>query len=374
MSADPGGAASAASPAKASALAASGPDAHGLLDARTRRVLRFGLGVTLGTGLAYLIGFELPFLVPILLGMLLGPPGAPPKLRASIAFVAVIAVACAVGVLLANFLLPFRAIFLLIEFLVLYRIFYALAGGASPLQMVWLLIASLIIPLMGLASVALSVGVAMGLVLGAAIAVGTAWLTHGLIPDPLDPAGTQKSGGSAGKPGTPAKQAPPPAARAAYARRSVTVVFPVLVVFFLFGLTSHAVILVFIALLSLTPNFAAGWKTGKSMITGNLIGGAVAIAVYELLTVYPSFTILLLLTLAVGLVFADVIYSDRPIAPLFKTAWSAVALLVGMSVLSTADASSKFYLRIAQIMAAVIYVAAAFGFLEYLQRKRTKSA
>lgn len=373
MSADSAGAA-AASPAEASGTSASGSGTSALLDAHTCRILRFSIGVTLGTGLAYLIGFELPFLVPILLAMLLGPPGARPKLHGSIGFVGTIAVACAVGVLLANFLLPFRTIFLLVEFLVLYRIFYALAGGAAPLKMVWLLIASLIIPLMSLASVALSVGVAMGLVLGAAIAVGSAWLTHGLIPDPLDTAGTQKSSGSAGKPGAPEKQAPPPAARAAYARRSVIVVFPVLVVFFLFGLTSHAVVLVFIALLSLTPDFATGWKTGRSMIRGNLIGGAVAIAVYQLLVVYPSFTILLLLTLIVGLVFADIIFSDRPIAPLFKTAWSAVALLVGMSVLSSADASSKFYLRIAQIMAAVIYVASAFGFLEYLQRKRMKSA
>jgi hypothetical protein len=91
--------------------------------------------------------------------------------------------------------------------------------------------------------------------------------------------------------------------------------------------------------------------------------------------VIPSIGVFLLLTLIVGLTFGDVIFSDRPIAPVIKSAFNAVVLLVGMSVTITgADAASKFYTRIAQIILAVVYIAAAFGFLEYLQRKRVKKA
>jgi len=341
-----------------------------LSDARVRGGVRFALGATLATGLAYLIGFELPFLVPVLVAVLLGSKAPCPTFRVGIEFVAAVAAGAFVGVVLTRYLLQFPLIFLLIEFLVLYRIFYALAGGASPLRMIWLLIAALIIPLMGLLSIGLSVGVALGLVKGAAIAVGVVWLSFGLLPDLQAPA-SPTTGELKPK---PAKQSPPPEARAAYARRAVTVVFPLLVLFYVKAWTGDAVVLVYAGILALLPSFAAGWNQGKTMVVGNLLGGVTAIAFYNLLLIWPSITTFLLLTFVAGLVFAEVIFSDRQVAPMFKTAFNAVVLVVGMSVASTsADASSKFYTRIVQIMLAVLYVAAAFGWLEYLQRKRVTS-
>jgi hypothetical protein len=356
--------------AEGATLASSAP-VRILADQHSRRIVRFALGTTIGSGFAYLIGFELPFLVPILIAMLLASPAPRPTLRTAAAFVVPVAAGAFVGVVLTRYFLQYEGIFLLIEFLVLYRIFYSLAGGANPLRMVWLLIAALIIPLVGMASIGLAIGVALGLVDGALIAVGVTWFAHVLLPDlPLS-----GRGGAAGADAKPAKQPPPPAARAAYARRSIIVLFPMLLVFFFLALTSEAVILVYAGLLSLLPSFAAGWNQGKSMITANLIGGIVAIVFYNLLVVMPSFGVFLLLTLVVGLTFGDTIFSDRPIAPVIKSAFNAVVLLVGMSVTITgADAASKFYTRIVQIILAVVYVAAAFGFLEYLQRKRVKKA
>jgi len=203
-------------------------------------------------------------------------------------------------------------------------------------------------------------------VYGAIIAVGVTWFAHVLVPAPPRPADEPAA--------PPARRpVPPPAARAAYARKTLIVVFPVLVVFFFLGLASDAVVLVFIGLLSLLPSFAAGWKQGKGLILGNLIGGAGAIVFYNLLIAYPNIGMFLILTLLTALLFSDIIFSDRPTAPLFKTAFNTVVLLVGMSITITGvDASSKFYQRIAQILIAVVYVAAAFGFIEYLQRKRVK--
>jgi len=342
-----------------------------LADPRTRRIVRFAVGTTVGSGFAYLIGFELPFLVPILIAMLLASPAPRPTLRSAAAFLLPVAAGAFLGVVLTRYFLRYEEIFLLIELVVLYRIFYALAGGANPLRMVWLLIAALIIPLVGMASIGLAIGVAIGLVYGAVIAVGVTWFAHVLVPD-LPHGAEDHSGAGDAKPGRPV---PPPAARAAYARRSLTVLYPMLLVFMYFSLTSAAVILVYAGLLSLLPNFAAGWKQGKDMINANLIGGIVAIVFYNLLIVIPSIWMFLLLTLLVGLTFGDVIFSDRPIAPVIKSAFNAVVLLVGMSVTITgADAASKFYTRIAQITLAVVYIAVAFGFLEYVQRKRVKNA
>jgi len=352
--------------AEGAALASRAP-ARILTDQRSRRIVRFAAGTTIGSGFAYLIGFELPFLVPILIAMLLASPAPRPTLRSAASFVLPVAAGAFVGVVLTRHFLQYQDIFLLIEFLVLYRIFYALAGGANPLRMVWILIAALVIPLVGTVSIGLAIGVAIGLVDGALIAVGVTWFAHVLVPDlPLITAAQAEA--------KPAKPTPPPAARAAYARRCLSVLFPMLLVFFYLSLTSDAVIIVYAGLLSLLPSFAAGWKQGKDMITSNLIGGVVAIVFYNLLIVIPSFGMFLLLTLLVGLTFGDVIFSDRPIAPVIKSAFNAVVLLVGMSVtIAGADAATKFYTRIAQIIMAVVYVAVAFGFLEYLQRKRVKT-
>ena len=229
-----------------------------LVDPRSRRIVRFAVGTTIGSGFAYLIGFQLPFLVPILIAMLLASPAPRPTVRSGAAFVLPVAAGAFVGVVLTRYLLQYQGIFVLVEFVVLYRIFYGLAGGANPLRMVWLLIAALVIPLVGMASIALAIGVAFGLVYGALISVGVTWFAHVLVPDL--PGTDQERAAEA----RAAKPTPPPSARAAYARRSLTVLFPMLLVFMYFSLTSMAVILVYAGLLSLLPSFAAGWKQGKA--------------------------------------------------------------------------------------------------------------
>jgi hypothetical protein len=70
--------------------------------------VRFALGTTLGSGLAYLIGFDLPFLVPILVGMLLASPAPRPTLRAGLGFVLPVAAAAFLGVWLTSYFLQYR--------------------------------------------------------------------------------------------------------------------------------------------------------------------------------------------------------------------------------------------------------------------------
>ena len=59
---------------------------------RTRRILRFAIGITLGMALATGIAWPLSFLSPVLVGLLLSSP-ARLSLRAGVGFVAIIAVA-----------------------------------------------------------------------------------------------------------------------------------------------------------------------------------------------------------------------------------------------------------------------------------------
>ena len=103
--------------AEGATLASSAP-VRILADQRSRRIVRFALGTTIGSGFAYLIGFELPFLVPILIAMLLASPAPRPTLRTAAAFVVPVAAGAFVGVVLTRYFLQYEGIFLLIEFLV----------------------------------------------------------------------------------------------------------------------------------------------------------------------------------------------------------------------------------------------------------------
>jgi hypothetical protein len=278
-----------------------------------------------------------------------------------------VAVAGTLGVVITRLFLDYPLVMLLIEFLVLFRAYYALWSGTSPLFVVWMIIAATLIPLIGFTSLALSVGIAVGLVEGAAIAMFVVWIAHDLFPDP--PPDPPIAG-----PAPVKKEPPPPEFRAAKALLSTAVVFPLLVVIYALNMTGGALVLMFTAILSLQPSFAAGWQMGKGMIQGNLIGGAVAILIYNVLFVLPTFGFFILLMLLAGLVFGRVIYSDHPLAPLFKTGFNTVAILVGMSVaIESVEAGSKFYERIVQVMLAVFYVVAAFGIIERVTRERVEA-
>ena len=67
--------------------------------------------------------------------------------------------------------------------------------------------------------------------------------------------------------------------------------------------------------------------------------------------------------------------SDKAIAPLIATAFSTVLVVSGSVFSSQDDAGDKVWIRVLQIMVAVIYVVLAFGFIdqwkEYLKNRRT---
>jgi hypothetical protein len=328
------------------------------------RAVRYALAATLATLMGTAAGFELPFLVPVLILGFFAKPVPRPALRVALSIIAVVAGASAVGLVMARLLLPYPYLFLLVAFLALFRIFYLKAGGGSPLLVVFLLMGVVLIPIIALESLAFSAGIALALVASSVMVTVTAFLVHDLMPD-------LPTWQSAVRPPAPPAPPPEPAVRFRTAMLSTGVVYPVFAIFFLYGWTGSLLILLFIAILSQVPSFTAGKAAGKALIQGNLLGGLGAIVLYNMLIVVPTFGFFLALTFGAGLVYGRGVYSDRPWAPLFATGFSTVVLLLGMSVsIEGTEAASKFYQRILQVMAAVFYVVAAFGFLEILSRRR----
>jgi hypothetical protein len=336
-------------------------------DPRTVRTFRYAAGSTLAMALALGVDWRLSFIAPVLTLSFLGSPAPRPTAKTAVGFLGVIALASAVGVLLSALLLPYPAVFLLLEGLMLFLLFYHGARGANPLLISMLLVALTVIPVVGLQTMLLAVAVAQGLVVGAGTAVAVVWVAHVLIPDPAASRSTS-TGGTSPSNGAAKPKLPSPEAAAARAWLSTIVVFPVVLLYFVLGLTS-VLILVFIALLSMQPDFSAGFKAGKALIVGNVLGGIAAIAMYELLVMMPQFSFLLLLTLLAGLVFGARLFSGVPAAPLFGMAYSTLLLVIGSTTSMFGDANAKAWTRVIQITIAVVYLVVAFGVVTRLRRR-----
>jgi hypothetical protein len=337
-----------------------------LADPRVRRVLRYALGSTIAMAIAMGVAWELSFLVPVLSLSFLGAAGPRPGFRKGFGFLAVIAAACLVGLWAIKYFLSYPFPFFAIFALLLLRLFYAKAGGASPFLITWLLIALLVLPLVAVQSPDLAVFIVRAIVLGSSVTLLVVWLTYALIPEPT----TDSTAGAAA---AAAGEIPPPLQRIELALTQTLVVVPVFVLFHVFEMTGGILILVFVALLSIQPGFAKNFKAGAALILGNLIGGLAAIVMFQLLTVVPEFSFLLVLTLLAGFLFGARLLSGDPKAPLFGMAYSTLLLIIGSTTSSAeGDAASKIYERIFQLMVAVAYVVTAFGVVERLRRARER--
>jgi multidrug efflux system outer membrane protein len=327
-------------------------------------ILRYAVGATLAMALAMGFDWFLSFLMPVLILSFLAPAATRPTLRDGLNFVLVIALACFIALMIARMLLPYPFVYIPLVGLILCRLYYAKDTSFPPLLILWLLIAILVIPMMGMQSIALANMVAIYIVIGAAVTMLIVWIAYGLLPSP-DAKSANKLNEQPVKVAPPTKQE-----RFKSAVESTTVVFPVLAIFYIFQLSGALIVLIFIALLSMQPGFAKDFKMGKALIAGNLIGGAAAILFYELLVIFPEYIFLVLLTLLAGLIFGSRLFSGKPAAPLYGMAFSTLLLVIGSTTGAAGEADVKVYTRILYIMMAVVYVVFAFGLIERFKDSR----
>ena len=198
---------------------------------------------------------------------------------------------------------------------------------------------------------------------GAAVAVGIVWLMQTLIPHPETGATTAAH---AAKPEIPA-----PPVRFRSAAISTLAVMPLMVLFYVFQLSQHLVILIFAAILAISASSVAGLKGGMGLLIANIGGGVITILIYNLLVAVPDLAFFVVLMFLTTLLIGRQRFSDRPNAALWGSALNTVLIVIGSVTTSTAEADSNVYLRLIQITLAVIYIVAAFGLLEGLWRRRT---
>lgn len=336
---------------------------------RRAQIFRLAFGMTLSAGIAFALAWPLSFIAPLVAAKLLTLP----KVLTFKAGLALVALTSGSLVLSARVLLPtlaYPAVHLLLTALILFLLFYAKAGGTSPVLVVLLLLGTMAVPLIGTVSEPLARAITKGLIFDIAAAVAMVFVATAAFPDP--PVSTplvlsSDQGGSAEKGDDPS---PLPWVKVGLALRSLVVIYPLVVIFQLYSLVDFVVVLVMGGLLAMEPTFGKHLSAGKGLILANLAGGLVAVVIYQLLVLVPSFTFFLLLILLAGLWVGRWIFSERPLGKLLGGGITAVFIILGPSVTGDAQAGAQLFVRLAMIMGAVLYVVLAFGLLERLTRGR----
>ena len=132
-----------------------------------------------------------------------------------------------------------------------------------------------------------------------------------------------------------------------------------------FNLSGAVLPLIQISALSQRPDFSTGAAGGRALIGANLGGGLVALLFYQLLDASPTYPFLVAGLTALALLFGRRIFSNRPTAPLYGSAFSTVLILIGGGTGQFGgDTGSGFYQRIALIFLSVCYVVGALSLLQ----------
>ena len=333
------------------------------LNPQQTRTLRYAVGVTIASALAFAIEWPLSFLFPVLSAVFLALPLPKPTLQQGLRNARDSLFAFAVGFIFAQFVLPFPIVYVPLLALALFYTYYHLNRGGSFWLVLMLLLCLLLMPVLAGVHELLAIGVVQGLVGSSWLTIALLWLAHYLVPDaPVDPATSPAGSQAAKKP--PGYRSGFSAPAAVAALKSTVVVMPIAIAFIANNWSSQLLVLVFAAIFTLSPDLNKGKEAGMNSIKSTLIGGAAACVVYWALVAVPEYHFLILLMFFASLSFGSAINSGSAIAKYLPSAMVAMIVLVNSSLAQGSSFSEVLLLRILFISMAAIYVVNALRLLD----------
>jgi hypothetical protein len=340
------------------AQAAQARDALWVDDLRSVRIVRFGLGVALAMAIAFGFDWPLQFLLPVLTASLLGSKQPAPTLREGFYNILSIVAAFGLGLTFSLFALVYPLVYVPALGLVLFHIYYLVNRGGAAFFAIMLLIAVLLLPMMAQQADLLADGIASAFIGFGALSVGVQWLAHAILPDPLDtrPSAKRRGGFHPGYSGAAAHNA----------AKSTLVVLPVAILFIAAHWTSQALVIIFIAIYSVAPVLRVSKQDTLYKFLANVLGGCAALVFYWLLVAVPEYYFLIALSLLSALLFGSVMFSDRPTAPYYSSAFSTLLILISTSMGEGADFGANFWIRVGLVAMAGLYVVGALSVLEHI--------
>jgi hypothetical protein len=310
-------------------------------------VLRYAFGAAIILTAAMSLNYTLAYLTPVLAMGFLAPGVKAPTLKSSLFFLLMILFSSFSGFIFSRFFLDYPLVFIPLLILIIFHIYYS----ARLQQMkVWLIISLLVIPMVSMQSAQIGKSVAVNLFLNALLAMVLVGLVYFIFPESIsETAKTKKTAAN------------PPSERQRFvaAGKQIVVITPLLISFFVFNWTGALLVLIFVSILSMNPA-AANKKLGLALIAANLGGGLAAIAAFNLLTVVPNLGFMALITLLTGLLFGVGLFTHKPAAALFGTAFSTFLLILGNVTSFIGEAGEMVWSRVFQLGIVVVYIVVAF--------------
>jgi len=324
-------------------------------------VFRYVLGSTFIVAVTGLLNYDLAYLTSVLALGYVAPGAKPLTLKQGIGFVLVLAIITGLAVLFTIVFKDYPLVFMPLLLLSLLWLYFT---DRIPLMVkLFALISIVLIPFLSIDSAAIGSYIAVILVFNAFMAVILTQLVFMVFP--LCEADARFIKEKASAPKQSYEQ------RYEYALKIMLILSPVIVLFYLFQWSSSVLILTFVTILTVSPSLANP-KVGLVMIAANILGGLFGIIVYQFLVMVPSFSFMIVLTLLVGFIFANRLFSDSKFAGIFGSAFSTFLLILGSVTASDAEAGGKVWDRVIQIAMAVIYVVLAFGLLDKIEKRKNK--
>ena len=321
-------------------------------------VFRYVLGSCFILAVSSLLNYDLAYLTSVLSLGYLAPGAKPLTFKQSAQFITVLIVITGLAVIFSTLFLDYPIVFMPLLLLSLLWLYYT---DSLPMMIkLFSLISMVIIPFVSIHASAIGSFIAVSLVFNAFMAVVLTKISFLVFPLTEADRAFEKEKDQEEKQDADH--------RFIYARNIIIILAPVLVLFYMFQWSS-VLVLTFIAILSVSPALANP-KVGMGMIAANILGGLFGILAYQALVMAPNFTLMILLTLSIGLVFGSRLFSDHKLAAIFGSGFSTFLLILGSVTSSEDEAGGKVWSRVIQIGVAVIYVVVAMWLLDRVNRSK----
>ena len=334
-----------------------------------RRIIRLGFGTALALLISQVFNWQLSFIAPVLLSFLLAIPMPAPGLKGGLKFI----LALLIGIWVSTWvILPFQTYQPLVGVLLIiaacFWSFYYSASGGSPIMGAFLTVGLAVVAAVGSVSIDQILAINTALSFNAVIAIAFLWLAHALFPDiPVE----QKPGAR------PPAELPSRNEAIRRAWRSTVVVLPV-IVFFLFYAGSSSYMVVMIKVASMGQQVAAekAREAGKDLLMSTIIGGIGATIMWQLLDIWPSLILYVLLTAMGGLIMGRKIFEGKGMhagAGVWSYAFLTMLVVIAPSLMdqtSSTAAGVKFYDRLGMMFWATVYATAAVSVFDAFWRSK----
>ena len=324
----------------------------------SKPLMRYVLGITFILFISSILDYPLSYLTTVLALGYIAPGAKPVTIKQGATFIIILVVINLITYVFSSFFKDYPLVFMPLLCLGILWLYYT--NKIPTMVKLFAVISLLVIPLLSLEPQGVSGFVAVNLIMNAFMAVLLTKLVFLVFPWSEADEAFVKSKNIVDS---------DEMSRFFYARNILIILLPVILLFFILKLSGGLLILIFIAILSMSPALANA-KVGAVLIVANILGGIMAIVAYKLLVVVPLLVFMLLLTLSVGFIFGSKLFSKSKLAPIFGTGFSTFLLILGSVTSSDSEAGSEVWTRVVQISIAVLYVVIAFRIIDHFKTSR----